>query len=313
MAYYSKEVVEEVKKIDLLTYLENHNPSELKYSGRGTYETVTHDSLKISNGMWYWFSRGIGGKSALEYLIQVEEMSFLEAMGRLTNRSYEVVNYTKKENKEAIKLILPIANEDNNKAIKYLINRGIDRYIIEECIDRGLIYQEQNTNNVLFVGLDNNNEPKYISARGTRDIRYFKECRGSNKAYSFKLISDSGSNELHLFESAIDTLSYATIIKMHNKNWHDYNLLSLAGIYKPAKDINESKVPVALDLFLKDNPNIKKIILHLDNDTPGRLSTSAIINKLKDKYEVIDAPSKIGKDINDFLIYLQKKNKNIER
>ncbi len=313
MAYYTKDVVEQVKEIDLLTYLENHNPSELKYSGRGTYETVTHDSLKISNGMWYWFSRGIGGKSALEYLIQVEEKSFLEAMEMLTNRSYEVVNNAKKNSKEPSKLVLPKYNNDNMKATKYLINRGIDRYIIEECIDRGLIYQEQNTDNVLFVGLDNNNEPKYISARGTRDIRYFKECRGSNKAYSFKLISESGANELHLFESAIDVLSYATIIKMHNKNWHDYNLLSLAGIYKPAKDINESKVPVALELFLKDNPNIKKIILHLDNDLPGRLSTSAITNKLKDRYEVIDAPSKIGKDINDFLIYLKQKQKDVER
>lgn len=40
------------------------------------YCTREHDSLKISNGKWYWWSRGIGGVSALDYLIKVKEYSF---------------------------------------------------------------------------------------------------------------------------------------------------------------------------------------------------------------------------------------------
>ncbi len=35
-------------------------------------------SLKISNGKWIWWSRGIGGRSALDYLIKVKGYSFLE-------------------------------------------------------------------------------------------------------------------------------------------------------------------------------------------------------------------------------------------
>ena len=77
MAYFTKEQIEQAKRLDLLSYLQNYNPEELVYESRNSYTTRTHDSLKISNGMWYWFSRGIGGKSALEYLIQVEEYSFL--------------------------------------------------------------------------------------------------------------------------------------------------------------------------------------------------------------------------------------------
>ena len=45
------------------------------------YCTKTHDSLRISNGKWCWFSRGIGGASALDYLIKVNGYSFMEAMG----------------------------------------------------------------------------------------------------------------------------------------------------------------------------------------------------------------------------------------
>ena len=57
MAYFSPETIEKVKKIDLLTFLKATNPEEVVYFSRGTYCTRTHDSLKISNGMWYWFSR----------------------------------------------------------------------------------------------------------------------------------------------------------------------------------------------------------------------------------------------------------------
>ena len=31
------------------------------------YTTRTHDSLKISNGKWMWWSKGIGGKTELPY------------------------------------------------------------------------------------------------------------------------------------------------------------------------------------------------------------------------------------------------------
>ena len=51
------------------------------------YCTKTHDSLRISNGKWCWFSRGIGGYSALDYLIKVNGYSFLEAMETIFGRA----------------------------------------------------------------------------------------------------------------------------------------------------------------------------------------------------------------------------------
>ena len=83
MPYIAPEVVQEVKRMDLLTYLKNYEPHELVHFSGNTYTTKTHDSLKISNGKWMWWSRGIGGRSALDYLIKVRDYTFMEAVETL--------------------------------------------------------------------------------------------------------------------------------------------------------------------------------------------------------------------------------------
>ena len=80
MPYIPPEVVEKAREMDLLTYLKSYEPQELVHFGGNTYCTREHDSLKISNGKWCWFSRGIGGYSALDYLIKVKEMPFMQAV-----------------------------------------------------------------------------------------------------------------------------------------------------------------------------------------------------------------------------------------
>lgn len=305
MVYFTKEQIAKAKEIDLLTYLQNYNPDELKYDSRNSYKTATHDSLKISNGMWYWFSRGIGGKTALEYLIQVENYTFTDAVSHLINQKGIEKTLSKKQiltEKEKIKrLQLPQKANNNIKVISYLKSRGISKNIIDECISKGFIYQEHYKNNVVFVGYDNENNPRYAGVRGTNSTRYMGEAYGSDKAYSFKLESVIKNNDVHLFESAIDLLSYATLKELNNEKWYEENLLSLAGVYKPSKDIFNSKVPQTLTTFLKNNSNIDRIILHLDNDEAGRLATEAIQNSLSVSYKIIDDPPKSGKDYNDYL------------
>ena len=80
MPYISPEVVAKAREMDLLTYLRNYEPNELVHFGGNTYCTREHDSLKISNGKWYWFSRGIGGYTALDYLIKVKEAFPMNSM-----------------------------------------------------------------------------------------------------------------------------------------------------------------------------------------------------------------------------------------
>ena len=79
----TKEQIAQAKEWDLLSYLQTYEPQELKRSGPNEYCTRTHDSLKISNGKWCWNSQGIGGRTALDYLIKVRGMDFVGAVEAL--------------------------------------------------------------------------------------------------------------------------------------------------------------------------------------------------------------------------------------
>lgn len=315
MAYYPPEVVQKAKQMDLLTYLRNYEPEELVHFSRETYTTRTHDSLKISNGMWYWFSQGFGGKSALEYLIKVKDYSFLQAVETIVGNVITTPPKIYITNKKTIpdRLYLPDKAPNNDRAKSYLISRGIDESIIQECIDNDLIYQQNKSNNVVFLGYDKDKKVRYAMCRGTNESRYMQEVTGSHKAFSFKLESLEKSDTLHLFESAIDLLSYATLLKLNDKEWYNTHLLSLAGVYQPAAKIEDSKIPLALNFYLNQHQNIKKIYLHLDNDRAGRLATLALKEVLQKQYEVIDNHPPSGKDVNDFLCEkLGIKNKKLE-
>ena len=83
MPYYSKEQIEQARQVDLLSYLQRHDPGELVHVSGGTYCTKTHDSLKISNGKWCWWSRNIGGTNAVDYLVKVCGYKLPEAVGMI--------------------------------------------------------------------------------------------------------------------------------------------------------------------------------------------------------------------------------------
>lgn len=105
--YVPKEMVKKAKKVDLLTYFMNYNPSELVKKGIGTYSLKTHDSVIISNGLWHRFSTNDGGKSALDYLIKVERMSFQEAVRSILNKEIINCSVPTLEDKKNKNIIIP--------------------------------------------------------------------------------------------------------------------------------------------------------------------------------------------------------------
>lgn len=312
MPYIPKEMVAEASKIDLLTYLKNYEPDELVEVTRSTYSTKTHDSLKISNGLWYWFTRQVGGRSAIDYLMKVRNYNFINAVQIVLGKTeiQAPIIYKQEEKNKERKLILPIKENDNNNAINYLLSRGIDKEIIQFCIENNLLYEEKKTHNVVFVGYDENKVPKYAFARATNGARFMREATGSDKKYSFKLHSESKNNILHVFESSIDLISFATLLKFHNRNWKEENMLSLGGIYTSKYDLEKAKVPVALKDFLEKNAEINEIHLHLDRDLAGRNATAFLQQVLKEKYKVIDSTVPYGKDCNEYLCMKLNVKKN---
>ena len=134
MPYIASEVVREAKRMDLLTYLKNY---ELVYFSGNTYTTKTYDSLKISNGKWMWWSRGIGGRSAVDYLIKVREHTFMEAVQTIAGQAAITPPVSLPAEKiTENKLLLPRPKRCQTQAVSYLNKRGIDTDIVRFCLQR---------------------------------------------------------------------------------------------------------------------------------------------------------------------------------
>ncbi len=312
MAGFSKEDLQQARQMDLLTYLQTYEPQELVHIGGNNYCTREHDSLKISNGMWHWFSRGIGGRSAIDYLVIVKEYSLPQAVGTVLGRtlSSPSFSYVPKTQERKAELLLPEAADNNLVVSKYLRGRGIHPAILDYCFRNQLVYETLPYHSAAFLGKDADGQPRYCSIRSCK-INFKGEATGSNKHYSFNIPAADASSTIHVFESAIDLLSYASLQHMAGKDWRKDHLLSLAGVF-PFK--RKGVVPVALQRFLENHPETKQLNLHLDNDEVGRSATKGIMEGLQDKLLVVDEPPSYGKDVNDQLQHqIQIRKEQMER
>lgn len=295
MAYFTPEEIQQAKRMDLLTYLQTYEPNQLVKVSNDTYCTKDHDSLKISNGKWHWFSRNTGGRSALDYLVKVRGLSFLEAMETIHGKPMPRTIPVPARKQEPKALLLPERNENANRVIQYLKGRGIHDVVIRYCLEHNLLFESREYHSAVFLGYDKAGVPRYGSVRGTVG-GYKGELSGSDKHYSFSI--PGNSETVHVFESAIDALSFATLELFEGRNWHEDHLLSLAGVYITKR---ENVVPVALSQYLEDHPEVQILHLHLDNDAIGRGAAAGIVGGLRDKFPIFDEPPVIGKDVNDQL------------
>ena len=293
MHLISDEDLVRAREMDLLTYLTYYEPGNLRHVSGNVYSTVEHDSLIINNGKWCWFSQGIGGKSALDYLIKVKQIPFREAVERLIGYISEPLPPVKPKEEPPKEFTMPELNSDPSRAAQYLIGRGIDSEIVQWCIDHKLIYETTKYQNVLFVGYDREGVPRYGAVRSI--FGTFKgDVQGSDKRIAFRLVKAQHPRKVHVFEAVPDLLSYATLVKLEGKNWHKETYLSLAGI-------GGNVIPRALEQFLKDYPDVTHIYLHLDNDGPGRKAAQRISEILSPKYHIRNCPPPEGKDYNEYL------------
>ena len=302
MKIYSKEDIARAREMDLFTYLTYYEPGNLRHVSGTVYSTVEHDSLIISNGKWCWFSQGIGGRSALDYLIKVKGIPFYDAIARIIGDSPEPIQQIRPPPEVPKQFVMPEVNPDTARVMKYLTGRGIDPEIIRWCIDHKLIYETAKYGNVLFIGYDQTGTPKYGAVRSTTDS-YKGDVKGSDKRFSFKMVRADSPRKVHVFEAVPDLLSYATCVKLNGGNWRKESYLSLGGIGGTA-------IPKALEQFLKDYPDISHIYLHLDNDEPGRKASKNISKILSPNYIVKDYPPPTGKDYNDHLMSRIAKSKH---
>ena len=258
--------IKNAKQYDLLTFLKAYSPQELVRESRNSYCLKSHSSLKISNGKWYQFSSGIGGRSAIDYLMKIEGYSFIEAVQIVNaycgncipaNDFSDSSSCTDKADKP---FIIPQTDTNLDHVRNYLKRRCISNNVIDYCEKKGLIKQESRYKNAMFCSYDFDGNIKYVTMRGTRNGSNYKGIvAGSDKHYSFKFLPENSLDitTLHIFEAAVDLLSYATLLDIAGTNYIEYFMLSLDGVSS-----DYTYLPQALDILLKKFP-IKEKVLEL--------------------------------------------------
>lgn len=96
---FSDEQMEQVRSITLLDYLQSHESFNITIRERyNEIRLKDHDSfiLTISNDLFDWKSKKIGGKGALDYLIKVRNYDFKEAVYMLLPNGSLNLDYSQK-------------------------------------------------------------------------------------------------------------------------------------------------------------------------------------------------------------------------
>jgi len=227
----------------------------------------------------------------LDYLTKVENMPFREAVSVITGIT-PVTAPPRREAESPKALILPEKAGVPLRLYDYLCNkRGIDSEVVNKLIQKEMLYEDRR-GNIVFVGYDERNKPRFASLRGTHGD-YRGDCSGSDKRYGFTIAAAEPSVRLFIFESPIDAMSHATlaILEFGDRTaWeHDYRL-SLAGTSD-----------TALPFFLNQHKEVKELAFCLDNDTAGREATAIMARKYAEKgYTALNLPP-MGKDFNEDL------------
>lgn len=277
----------------------------------GSYHTVKEmDSIRIKNRRtWFRYSEGRGG-DAISFLQRFENKSFQEAVeyllayhgkARDAPNSQKSVQSRKKvvqEEEKPVPFALPPPNPNQRQVFAYLRKRGIASQVIQGFIQAGLLYEDAEHHNCVFVGRDGVGTPVFASKRGTYDLNgsgFKGGVPGSDKEVAFRLPGDPGNDAVLVFEAPIDLMSYCTLHRDVTRN-----AVALNCLYDGP-----------LNTYLRENPNIRRIILCLDADGPGRQAAQRMKNTYEAKgYSVALNHPAHGKDWNE---YLQQRGQTQER
>jgi len=260
---FSEDDLYRANTVDLVSFLQSCGERVEKVGS--TYKYIytdgsgTHDSVTIHGGKWYDHKNQRGGY-AVKFLQEFLGFSFQDSVIQLLGGhcNAQTVRSAPREAPRPVQKTfeLPEPNSDMRRVFAYLTKqRFIDPQIISHFAHEHKIYEDAKYHNVVFVGTDENGNPKQASVRST--LSFGKTFRitvaNSDTKYSF---SHFGNDEkLFIFEAPIDMLSFITL---YQKDWQQHSYIAMNGVY-------ESAVLKALE----DHSELRQVCLCTDNDEGG--------------------------------------------
>ena len=230
----TEQEIAQAKQMNLYQYMQLCEPDNFKPEGPGQFRHKGHSSLTFAeDGSWTYFKTKATGRTALNYLIAVEGVSFVEAV-REINRiqggvrpSFQPVKTPPPpaKKKPAKEFRLPKPDKNNYAATAYLRKRCIHPNVLTICKQKKILYQTsfKDHPNCVFVGRDGNGEPKGGSLRGCSQIQFRRDIPGSKKIYPFYIEAAANADTVEVYEAPIDAMSGASLkIMQHRQN--DYRV-----------------------------------------------------------------------------------------
>ena len=265
---FTDEDREKAQRIDLADFLRSQGEIVTKVGREYVWQDGS-EKISINGNVWFNHYEQEGG-DAISFVQKYYNKDFYEAVDFLLGGTTATIHHSDALPKEKPKGIfeLPEPNHNNDRVRKYLVEeRGLSEEIVDDFIERGLIYESKQHHNAVFVGIDLNGNPKHAHMRGTGSHNQYK----GNSAYSepeYSFHYHGTSPFLFMFEAPIDMLSFMSMYLPDEWDQHSY---------VAACSVSERP----LLQMIRDNPNFTCVMLALDNDEPGQKATHRILDDLK--------------------------------
>jgi len=262
------------------------------------YTTKEMDSLRIKDRRtWFRYSEKVGG-DAIAFLEHFHNMSFVEAVDFLLSHRGRARDAPEAplpaSRQEKPPFVLPPENADHRRVFAYLRKRGIAPSVIRGFLSAGLLYEDAQYHNCVFVGRNTSGQPVFANKRGTYDQNgsgFKGDVPGGDKDVAFRLPGDRGRDSVFVFEAPIDLMSFCTLHRDVTGN-----AVALCGLYEGP-----------LDTYLQEHPHLWHIVLCLDADRWGREAADRLTQKYREKgYTVSVRTPPRGKDWNEYLQHRQR-------
>jgi hypothetical protein len=231
-AMLSNDTIKNARQANLAEYLLSINVPLVKTGRR--YKHKDHDSLVFTENSYYWNSRQEHG-NAVDYLTRHLDMTFNQAVEALTG---DIFLSVKGRDLRPSAPTPPILNttHDMKRAIAYLNKtRRIDYSVISHLIKTRHLFQEAETNNIIFPFYDENGLVVGGEVHSSLSDKHFKSIISNSKyGYGFNVqYTDTPAifDYALFFESAIDLISFIDLKVNHeHKPLNKCLLTSLSGL-----------------------------------------------------------------------------------
>ena len=274
----SQEQIRIARKADLYGYLENNHYNEIQIEGDSLRLQNNH-SVSIKNGFsgYMDFATEETGNAVdclmnyFDYTLQEAVLSLCEYMG------YSTSDLSDEESQPSGNALIqkpempdinltstfilpePVDGQPKNLFAYLTQTRCIPADIVKWLISEGVMYQEREHNNIVFV----NPERTFAEIRGTNTSKSFHQVMFSDKEAFWWFKTEgvrSDPKVAYVFEAAIDAISMYAIQKMCNVKTENIIFGSIAGVTNQQR-IDRIKAGMAAAGL--------QTVLAVDNDKAG--------------------------------------------